>query len=115
MGSGYSGVSQVSVLLLADETGRGVLARPCRPHDVEVQDSVEDHTQTDGTALQPVLKAILGHFDHVPLLRFRGVLGSIASCVVAAPLWVERHDVDATRAEHGQVPARRVYAKEDVI
>ena len=70
---------------------------------MEVQDAVADHAQTHCATLEPILQAIFRNSEDIPLLRLARGLSGVCPGMISATLWVERHDVDADRAEHGQV------------
>ena len=68
-------VTQITVLLLADEARRGVLARTRRPHDVEIQKPVETHAIPNRATFQPIFEAILLSLQEIPFLRLASVFG----------------------------------------
>ena len=98
-----TGITQITVLLPANEAGGGVLAGSGRPNDMEVQDAVEDHAQTHCTTLEPILQSIFRNFEDIPLLRLARVLRGVCPGVISATLWVERHHVDTAGTEHRKV------------
>ena len=98
-----TGITQITVLLPANEAGGGVLAGSGRPNDMEVQDAVEDHAQTHCTTLEPILQSIFRNFEDIPLLRLARVLRGVCPGMISATLWIERHHVDAAGTEHRKV------------